>query len=201
MLTLNQIVAKLTELRESHDQLNSFYFGHPYEFEPDDIIYPLMGVHINPGALGLRTHQDKYTLYFADRVATDESNETHVLSDMRRVAMGIFAQFNEYLNDNGAKLLAEAELAPFWEKWDSSVCGWQLDFTLQQFYDKDSCQEPSDFVSSLTETGAVRIYNSVTGATVATRNPGQEYPVLVFSGIHGGTPSTTYTNSIVGGTP
>lgn len=38
-------------------------------------------------------------------------------------------------------------------------------------------------------------------SVVTTVASGGTYPVISFNGIDGGTPSTTYSNSIVGGTP
>jgi hypothetical protein len=193
MLTLNQIVAKLREIREAHSQLNSFYFG-----DPDDagvtFTYPVMGLIIQPGSIARRIKSTKFVLYFSDLVTKDLSNKIEVQSDMERVALGVFAQFWDYLEDNNIQLVTEATFSPFENAGPDSAWGWQVDLTINQFYSKDSCQEPSTFESSATETGSVRIYNLETGATVATRNPGQEYPVYEFSGINDTGPP--YTNVI-----
>jgi hypothetical protein len=202
MLTLKKIVQKLEDLADDHRQISDFYFGDPGEFETEaPFTYPVMGAWVNPGTIGKGFHRERLTLYFADLVKADESNETHVLSDMRSVAMGIYSQLKQYFQLNKIQLIRDAELSPFWNSWGSDVAGWQLNIVIEQFFEANSCAEPSSFVAEAETSGYVRIYNSETGATVDTVNPGGEYPVLVFSGIHGGTPSTTYTNSIVGGTP
>ena len=154
-----------------------------------------MGVHYNPGALSTRVHESRLVLYFADRVSQDESNETEVLSDMQRVALGVYAQFKDYLESQNIRLADESEMSPFWENWDDGVCGWQIDVTISQFFDANSCAEPSSFDGADIDSGDVRIYNSETGATVATVNAGGDYGVLVFSGIIDNGPA--YTNSIV----
>lgn len=202
MLTLRQLIKKLEELASDHDQLNDFHFGDPPEYETESAVsYPFMGVMLLPGTLGLKTDQLKLSLYFADLVDSDLNNKLEVLSDMRRVAQGIYAQFKDYLAENKIRLENEAPIEDFEDHWPNAVYGFKIDFTITQFYSTNPCQEPSSFDPSESDSGDVLIYNIETGATITTVNAGGNYGVYEFSGIHGGTPSTTYSNSIVGGTP
>lgn len=196
MLTLKQIITKLQELQEDHKQINDFHFGDPFDFGAErSVIYPLMGVQLTSGKLGLRTDQMGLSLYFADLVPEDKFNKVEVLSDMRLVAMGIYAQFRDYLQENDIKLEDDAPLEDIEDVWDEAVYGYRIDFNITQFYSTDSCQEPSTFDPSVTEFGDVIIYNIETGATITTVNAGSSYGVLQFSGISdSGGP---YTNSIV----
>lgn len=196
MPSLRQIVKKAEEIAENHQQLNSFYFGHPFEIGASSAVsYALMGLHVNPGSISKGVHLEKLSFYFADLVNKDEGNETEVLSDLRRVAMGVFGQFRDWCQLNKIVLVRDAELSPFWENWDDEVCGWQMDVTIQQFYDANACQEPSTFVASAEDYGSVRIFNLDTGATIDTVPAGGEYGVLEFSGIIDNGPP--YSNSIV----
>lgn len=198
MVTINQIKRKLKEIQSLHQQLNSFYWGNPSGATAGEaIVYPLMGADLRPGNLGLRTDVMKMLLYFADRVEIqDEQLQVEVLSDMRRVALGVYAQFRDWLRLNNIVLGPDAPFSDFNDAdWDDTCFGYQLELTITQFQSSDTCQEPSTFDPTAEETGLVRIYNIETGATVDTRNPGQEYGVLQFSGINDTGPP--YTNSIV----
>lgn len=203
MQTLNQILSKFEELRAAHEQLNSFRFGHPDDWDESQsrtIVYPLMGAYLQPGLLARRTNSTKFILYFADRVHKGNSNLKEVLSDMQRAAMGIFAQLRDYFGVNSIEVLPDAPFTAFDSRFnDDDVAGFQLEITINQFYDANSCAEPSSFVSTRDAVGSVRIYDRVTFETVATREPGQDYGVFVFSGISGGSASSTYTNMIVSG--
>ena len=144
MLSLNQIVLKLQNLQENHGQLNDFYFGNPYEIGASNpVTYPLMAAALNPGNLSKRTQSMKLLLVFADLVNKDESNETEVLSDMQLVAMDIYAQLWEYLDDNNISLSPDATFSSFTESWDDEVSGWQIEISIDQFYSRDTCQVPT----------------------------------------------------------
>jgi hypothetical protein len=196
VLTLNQIIAELRSLGLAHHQINSFYFGDLWETDVQpDVVFPLMGATLLPGNISEKTEQTKILLYFCDLVNKDESNETHVLSDMKQVALGVFAQFRNFLTINGIKLVQEAPLNSFTERWDHEATGWSLEITVNQFYSLGACAEPSSYEAEAIEYGSVIIYNRDTGATVATVNPGGSYPVIVFSGISDDGPP--YTDSLV----
>jgi hypothetical protein len=194
MLTLNQKVNKLREIQESHDQLSSFYFGDPDDLT-ETIDYPVMGAILQEGNLVKGQLTTKIILYFADLVSEDFTNKTEVLSDMQRVGLGVFSQFCDYLNENDIQLAPEASIKHFEGAGPHGAWGWQIDVSVNEFFSNDKCQEPSDFDPAAEESGTSRIYNITTGATVDTLNPGEDYGVLVFSGINDtGAP---YTNSIV----
>lgn len=201
-MTLNQITAQLRSLGLAHHQINSFYFGDAWEFDRQpNVVFPLMGVALLPGSINGKTDQSKFLLYFADLVSEGEGNETHVLSDLKSVGMGIYAQFRNFLHANKIQIVSEAPFSSFTERWDHNASGWQMEITVNQFYSLDPCQEPSSYDPTVVEQGHVIIYDRQTGATIEELLLGDSYPVDVFSGISGGAPDTVYTNSIVGGTP
>lgn len=195
-LSLRQIIKKLEELADDHQQLNDFRFGDPPEYGADEPIdYPFMGVMLLPGTLGLRTDSLKLRLYLADMVSEGLGNKLEVLSDTRTIAKGIYAQFKDYLSDNGIELTPEAPISDFEEAWDDTVFGFQIDFNITQFFAANACQEPSTFDPADIDSGDVLIYNIETGATITTVNAGGNYGVLQFSGINDEGPP--YTNSVV----
>jgi hypothetical protein len=195
-MTLNQIISQLRSLGLAHHQINSFYFGDLWENDvQEDVVFPLMGVTLLPGAITGKTDQTKLLLYFCDLVNKDEGNETHVLSDMKSVALGVFAQFRNFLHQNQIQLASEAAFNSFTERWDQEASGWSIEITVNQFYSLDKCQEPSSYDPDVISVGSVIIYNRDTGATITTLNPGDSYPVIAFSGISDDGPP--YSDSLV----
>lgn len=200
-MTLNQLIRKLEEIRSLHRQLNSFHWGNPASASDGEAPrYPLMGAFLNPGNLGQRTDLWRLVVYFASRIEDqDERLQQEVSSNMRTIALGVYAQLKNYLHSNGIKLSPDATLDWFDDaEWDDKCYGWKIELVITQFFPANACQEPSSFDPSAEDNGVVRIINIETGALVDTANPGEDYGVLVFSGIHGGSASTVFTNQIVG---
>lgn len=198
MLTINQIIKQLETLQSQHDQLNSFYFGDPSDVSDGAAkVYPLMGAFLQPGNLAGKQDITRLTIYFADRIEDqDQTLQREVLSDMKTLAMGVFAQFRNYLYQNSITLSPDAPFSWFNDaEWDDKCFGWQIELSITQFYSADTCQEPSTYDPQADTSGVVRIINYTTGALITTVNPGQDYPVLQFSGINDTGPP--YTNSIV----
>ena len=197
MQTLNQIVRKLNQLQQGHEQLNSFYFGDPWEIEASgEISYPLFGATIQPGNLSKRVQSTKIIFWFAGLVSKDEHDETEVLSDMQLIAMDIFAQFWEWCDVNQIELIPDAPFSTFTEKWDSEVSGWQMEVTMNQFYSRDTCQVPSTIEPPHEDDGSVLIYDQ-DGNIIARLHPGQSYQVLVGTGFDEGGVTQTYTIKII----
>lgn len=143
MLTLNQIISQLRTIRENHAQLNSFYFGDPFEMGASESeVYPIMGAALLPGTLAKRQKSTKLLLYVADLVNKDESNENEVLSDTELIILDVYAQLWEYLEENAIELSPDATFSSFTEEWDDEVSGWQIEINLNQFYSRDTCQVP-----------------------------------------------------------
>lgn len=200
MLTIKQAVRALENIADAHRQINDFVFGEPPEYgESDQIIYPFCGAFIARQRTERGVLFREWTLYVGDLITSDKSNETEVMSDCERIILGVFSQFKNYLENNQATLLPEAALETFRGEWDDNLTGFQLTFTTKQSFPADPCKEPSTYDPEREESGDVRIYNSQTGATITTINAGGEYGVLQFSGIHGGSAGTVFTNSIVAG--
>lgn len=170
MLTLNQIIAELTTIQENHAQLNSFFFGDPYEMgASESMTYPLLGIALLPGSISKGVNTTKFLLYVADLVNKDESNENEVLSDMQLVALDVYADFWEYLENNSIELARDAAFSSFTERWDDEVSGWQMEIEVRQFYSKDTCQIPTkdpDIAPPLTPYVSTSYYLANQGAEI-----------------------------------
>lgn len=144
MLTLNQIVKKLREIRQAHPQLNSFEFGDFDEIGSSEAyVYPLLACDFLPGSITRQIVTTKMIILVCDRVRDDNSNLLEVLSNTHKVCLDVFAQLYEYFEDNQVELSREAVISDFNRRFDDSVAGHQLEITINQFYSKDTCQVPT----------------------------------------------------------
>lgn len=151
MLTLNQIIAKLQEIQENHDQLNDFRFGNPADYGSEDsITYPMLGAWLEPSVLSKRQFTTKLRLYVVDLVnqgASDELPEigmrNDVLSDTQLVLLDVYAQLWEYFDDNSIELSPDATISHIEGGWTDAIYGWQSEIDIKQFYSRDTCQVPT----------------------------------------------------------
>jgi hypothetical protein len=146
MLTLNQIIQILNNKQSNHAQLSNgtFLFGDPWEFGAENAItYPLMGVTLNNSSLTGNIFSTSFNIFFCDLVHKDEGNENEVLSDMQRVALDVWSQIKDELEDAyDATVNQTAQLTDFTERFDDEVTGWQMDISIEQFYDQSTCDVP-----------------------------------------------------------
>jgi hypothetical protein len=155
MRSLNQYIKLIQTLKQNHGQLSdgTFYFGDPWEFmqtSPDinGWRYPFFGLRLISSNVNGKLHTTNFNLYFADLVSKDESNETEVLSDMERIALDIYSQIGYELENNvpGVTQPATIELSsgitPFTERWNDEVAGVEMNITLTQFFDRQTCDIP-----------------------------------------------------------
>jgi len=149
-LTLNQINNRLRTLALSHDQINSFYFGDPWEFDQSDIAYPACFCELTPGSISRSEHMQRYNvrLYFLDRVlvSTDtEGNETEVLSDMSSVAADFMAMLMYYEDD--WEIENTGVLTPVTEAINDMAAGCILEAGINVDFLADRCQVPATDVT------------------------------------------------------
>jgi len=176
MLTLNQIVQILENKQLNHSQLSNgtFLFGDPWEFGSESAIqYPLMGVTLNNSTLSGNIVSFSFNIFFCDLVHKDESNENDVLSDMHRIALDVWSEIKDELEDAyDATVNQTAQLTDFTERFDDEVTGWQMDITIEQFYDQSTCDVPD----SNANAGKVRIIDQ-DGNVLAYLPMGSSYTV------------------------
>ena len=92
MSTLNQVVAQITEIGERHLQINTTYFGDVWErLSNVEVTYPAMFFSLTGATLLSKQLQYNFSIYLMDRMLSEETNETDVLSDMTSVGQDIVA--------------------------------------------------------------------------------------------------------------
>lgn len=152
MYTLNQLIKKIQTLKEAHGQLNNgtFYFGDEWEYEQTtQYTFPFTGVRLLGSSIDGNLHTTNLNLFFADRVKSGELNETEVLSDCGIYALDIYSQLKLNLESNDptttppATLQLSSQITPFTEGFLSATAGMEMNISIIQFYDRQTCDIPT----------------------------------------------------------
>ncbi len=143
-LTLNQTVKLIKDIAQSHDQINTVYFGDVWEFlAQTDNVYPAMFYSLTGSQINGKSLDMSFSLFFLDRQLQDETNETEVLSDQLLIAQDIismlrFPKFDWEIGDN-------VVLEFFTENEKDYLAGVKADVTISFPMLSNRCQIPSDF--------------------------------------------------------
>lgn len=128
-MTLNQVVAQITEIGERHLQINTTYFGDVWErLSNGEVTYPAMFFSLTGATLLSKQLQYSFSIYLMDRMLSEETNETDVLSDMTSVGQDIVALLRSpyqtwIIGDN-------ASISYFTESDPDYLAGIKIDITL-----------------------------------------------------------------------
>lgn len=158
------VLDEFEEFANLHKQIESYGFGDIEQLTNDIITkqepkYPRMYVlpdstHIQPGHIHLG-----WRVFFVDKLNNDISNFTEVLSDQLEIVKDFFAKL--YLSDFEAGW--EATVTPFYEKTETILSGWIIDFHFIQKYNYDRCVLPeTSFLKGLTWEEVAELWKDVT---------------------------------------
>lgn len=147
-MTLNQIVKELTTIGNDHEQINFVYFGDVWErLSNGEVTYPAMFFTLTGANVLSKEIGYQFSLYFMDRMLSEETNETEVLSDMTQVAGDIVAQLR-YPTDYGNVTWTVNQNLPltFYTESDPDyLAGVKLDITLTVPFINNRCEVPSNY--------------------------------------------------------
>lgn len=146
-----------------HEQINSYGFGDIEQLTNDIITkqepkYPRMYVlpdstHFQVGHIHLG-----WKVFFVDKLNNDLSNQQDVLSDQLEIVKDFFAKL--YLSDFEAGW--EATVSPYYEKTETILSGWIIDFHFIQKFDYNRCVLPeTSFVANLTWEQVAELWRQV----------------------------------------
>lgn len=197
MQTLNQVIKIFEDFASAHLQINSFGQGDVWETATSGTTnYPLMWVDVQPSVIKTNVTEYRLRVYLMDLPSKDERDETEILSDMILIAQDVVDELKH--PDYDFRFIQDEIQAEGFTEWgDDQATGVFFDVEIGLKRPADRCAIPYTAINRNQETNVVTIRNATTGATVTTVSPGETYDVLVFSGINGGTASSTYSNSIV----
>jgi len=144
-MTLNQILKLIKSVALNHSQVNSYLFSKDWDFESEGVVtYPLIGCAlVAPAAFVNNSLEFDLTMYVADLVHKDRSNEIEVLSDTIQIAQDVVAVLDSPAYDDDIINTSAINYLPFTEKWDSEVSGWTFDLKVKVPSQKDWCQVPT----------------------------------------------------------
>lgn len=151
-VTYLQIIAKLQEFVDQHEQLQTFGNGDPWEIvehnQAGQFKYPLMwavdsswSISDKTTASGTSILAGSFQVFAMDLVNKDEDNENNVLSDTQQMLLDLQAYLERDADANWfkVKLIRGTSLNPFTEKFNDEVAGWSFNITFQQPMLFDSC--------------------------------------------------------------
>jgi len=153
MLNYKQILADISQICYHHEQIQSFGFGDIKQIT-NDLEVPTepryIRAYLLPGECLLQQNQItyKFSLVVMDKVESDLSNLKDVLSDTLDVCMDIwtvlyqsytpqYGNFSWYINPD-----QNAEITSFSEKYETTVGGNTLNFSVIMPFDYNRCDTP-----------------------------------------------------------
>jgi hypothetical protein len=144
-MTLNQVVATITNLASAHEQIKSVYFGEisDYLSRGTENIYPSLFFDLTGGQIQEKSVVLNFSLYFFDRMLPEDTNETEVLSDQLEICQDIIAQlrYNNFEFDEGLS----ATLSFFTEDTPDLLAGVRADITIELPYTANRCVVPTNY--------------------------------------------------------
>lgn len=147
-MTLNQIVLELKKIADAHQQINFVYFGDVWErLSNGEVTYPAMFFTLTGATIVEKEIQYNFSLYFMDRMLSEETNETEVLSDQTLVSQDIIAQLRYPMDYQIVdwKLLGNTPVTFYTESDPDYLAGVKLDITLGCPSINNRCQVPSNY--------------------------------------------------------
>jgi hypothetical protein len=144
-LTLNQTVKLIKDIAQSHNQINTVYFGDVWEFLAQaDNVYPSMFYSLTGSQINGKELTMSFSLFFLDRQLIDETNETEVLSDQLLICQDVLAMMK---HPNMSWLLGEASTLEFFtENEKDYLAGIKADINITYPMLMNRCQIPTDFI-------------------------------------------------------
>ena len=198
-MTHNQFIKLFTDIATNHRDIHSFGSGDLWEYMANEgaTLNPVtMWVFVQPNAVVGGVDNPKYSLVIMDAVNKGEDNEDEVLSDTLRIAKDILAVLRQPYYEDFFLFEQNVTFDNFTERFDSEMSGWQFDITFKQPFTYNGCQVNMDNLPNIYTTDVVTILDQ-NGLTVTTLNTGEQYSVVIASGIDEGNATTTYSNLIV----
>lgn len=157
------VLSQFEEFADLHQQVNSYGFGDVEQLTNDIItkkepLYPRMYVmpdstHFYTGHIHLG-----WKVFFVDKLNNDISNQADVLSDQLEIVKDFFAKL--YLSDFESGW--DATVEPFYEKTETILSGWIIDFHFIQKFDYNRCVLPElPFTKGLTWAEVAELWKNV----------------------------------------
>lgn len=140
-MTLNQLIALITDMGQSHQMIQKTHFGSVMTFLGTENKYPAMNFDLLGAEVRSSELRVKFAFFFFDR-ALEESDE-EVMSDQLQIAQDIISQLrypgHEFTVDDFIPITFFSDDTP------DVLAGVRADITINLGYISDRCQVPSTF--------------------------------------------------------
>lgn len=216
-LTLNQEVEILRNFCLKHKQINSFCFGDESEtlssITPN---YPMLEAILEGSAYDKGKITRRYNIIVSDLVNKDESNETHVLSDIEQVCFDLINYLKQVANTGllgNFNVSENITLTDFTQRSNDEHAGFFFELSITSYIDNSACNLPISegtildnnyiYVGGATEAPIVGNFKveikDQDGNILQTFNTSGEYMVTVLTGIQQviGNTNTTVIQNII----
>jgi hypothetical protein len=146
MLTLNELVTKVTEIGQGHKMIKTTYYGNVFDFmaKTPDARYPAMLFDIDTANFQGQVLNVSMFFFFFDRVLAEQTNELDVMNDQLLIASDIVAQLRYQLFDFVTD--ANVPLVFFKEETPDILAGVRAVISFEIPFDADRCAVPTTFV-------------------------------------------------------
>jgi hypothetical protein len=144
-MTLNQILDRIKNIAEAHDQINTYLFGNVDEFLSGvDNTYSGCFLATPIASISNKELTYNFRMFFLDRQDLDNNNLQDVYSDQLQIAQDILAQIRYPKSPWIVPDTAQFEF--FNGSREDYLAGVAMDFQIKVPYLSDRCVIPSSYV-------------------------------------------------------
>jgi hypothetical protein len=151
-MTLNQLIKRVRQIAESHEQVNSFVLGETANDLLDrEVEYPVCFMLLPTEQVSVNETTFNLSLFLLSRQiqggsATDSTyNTIETISDMREVALDIYSQFAYQKFEPQWNLVKGATITPVLEDSPDYLAGVKMDIQIKVNYTINRCQIPTTY--------------------------------------------------------
>jgi hypothetical protein len=195
--TLNNIIKFQEDFATNHKQINSFLFAPTSEFDSlQQIQYPLLLTDIESCNQKEQEENFVFRVIICDQIKPDLRNEQDVLSDCKLILNDFVAYFRQTKFTEYFSIETDFSADSFTKGFADDTAGWDCKITFKKYLDLDLCGIPMIGTPSYPNPLLVTIYdqnNNIVTQLVA----GQQYQVIVATGIDSGNSTTSYTIQVI----
>lgn len=172
MINFKQIITDLSAIAYHHPQISSFGFGDLSQCTNDvttkqEPKYTRM--YVIPGQVTLNQNHIHYnfSIIIMDKVTTDLSNLSDVLSDTLEITKDIWTIFWQSYTTNQGNFSwtivgdESPDVVPFTERFETILGGWTLHISVSHPHDYDTCTVPIDFGYGFPQDQSFESYRTI----------------------------------------
>lgn len=145
-MTLNQLVAHIQSLGESHQIIQKTFRGSILDFLSTDNLYPGFIFDVTTASINGSEQTINFEFFFLDRVNQDDSNDMEVFSDQLQIAQDIIAQMRD--QNLEYELANNINITFLLEQTGDVLAGVRCDISVNLGYISNRCAVPTDIIYS-----------------------------------------------------